>query len=226
MGLSPRVRGNLWAATGLNAAQGSIPACAGEPPFGGAEVVNDRVYPRVCGGTLIVVGMLTIVAGLSPRVRGNPSLAVRIAGLDGSIPACAGEPLTPVPVVSEAKVYPRVCGGTYIAGPCAILFAGLSPRVRGNHSAHSARPAASGSIPACAGEPLGVLIVTPATVFAKGIMLRRWQHLTRSRPAPSRGGRCLSNSCRLPVAPEAIPACAGEPSGVGSILTHLRRRRP
>ena len=57
-GLSPRVRGNPMG-------RRSIPACAGEPPRPGS-CGTERVYPRVCGGT--------------------------ISRLGGSIPACAGEP--------------------------------------------------------------------------------------------------------------------------------------
>jgi len=52
-----------------------------------------------------------VVAGLSPRVRGSPDGA-RLAGHpDGSIPACAGEPVAPGIVNGFEEVYPRVCGG-------------------------------------------------------------------------------------------------------------------
>ena len=71
-GLSPRVRGNRYYAVSDLAAMGSIPACAGEPsswtPCGNAL----RVYPRVCGGTLMTMELDYIPIGLSPRVRGNP----------------------------------------------------------------------------------------------------------------------------------------------------------
>ena len=68
--------------------------------------------------------------GLSPRVRGNPLLPGNIVLRSGSIPACAGAPLSPcqlyagsIPAcagepaslplrLSPAPVYPRVCGGT------------------------------------------------------------------------------------------------------------------
>ena len=50
-GLSPRVRGNRYAAV-VNAGQErSIPACAGEPAVIIDFVLSTRVYPRVCGGT-------------------------------------------------------------------------------------------------------------------------------------------------------------------------------
>ena len=52
--------------------------------------------------------------GLSPRVRGNQLLVHPLADHPGSIPACAGEPVTPVEL------------------DLAIGDEGLSPRVRGN----------------------------------------------------------------------------------------------
>ena len=33
--------------------------------------VEDRVYPRVCGGTYDIADDGTVTNGLSPRVRGN-----------------------------------------------------------------------------------------------------------------------------------------------------------
>ena len=54
-GLSPRVRGNRSPPAARGSLPRSIPACAGEPttmtPIGG----GCRVYPRVCGGTLVAV---------------------------------------------------------------------------------------------------------------------------------------------------------------------------
>ena len=67
-GLSPRVRGNRVPHGGEHLPQGSIPACAGEPP------------PDWAAG------------GLSPRVRGNRNGRPGKEGRSGSIPACAGEP--------------------------------------------------------------------------------------------------------------------------------------
>ena len=73
-----------------------------------------------------------MLKGLSPRVRGNLHLGGRPAAVDGSIPACAGEPLPDVGLGRRPEVYPRVCGGTR-AFSCALYSgSGLSPRVRGN----------------------------------------------------------------------------------------------
>ena len=112
------------------------------------------VYPRVCGGTLRTASAWRRVTGLSPRVRGNP-LAPDVAFGDArSIPACAGEPIPGNAVGTVAKVYPRVCGGTFIKPIRGRPYIGLSPRVRGNRADGFRRQAAHGSIPACAGEPV------------------------------------------------------------------------
>ena len=91
-GLSPRVRGN--------------------PAAGGAAEAYERVYPRVCGGTSTMPTAPVAVTGLSPRVRGNPPVARVYSGSQGSIPACAGEPVVDDLVFAHGGVYPRVCGGT------------------------------------------------------------------------------------------------------------------
>ena len=136
-GLSPRVRGN--------------PA-AMQPP-----IRPPRVYPRVCGGTSYAISRASVDPGLSPRVRGNPPLRPCNPPLSRSIPACAGEPPPGAPCSSRPWVYPRVCGGTLALRAPQRVEVGLSPRVRGNPSPAAAQPTAAatatGSIPACAGEP-------------------------------------------------------------------------
>ena len=70
--------------------------------------------------------------GLSPRVRGNPVGGWDPDGVDGSIPACAGEPRRRRRGRLWSMVYPRVCGGTAWRKMRAPFGPGLSPRVRGN----------------------------------------------------------------------------------------------
>ncbi len=82
----------LPAVSNLEEAQGSIPACAGEPRVGYYTRFGQEVYPRVCGGTYLFHGADGGVKGLSPRVRGNPLAVPERSPPDGSIPACAGEP--------------------------------------------------------------------------------------------------------------------------------------
>ena len=74
----------------------------------------------------------------------------------GSIPACAGEPSRIRLPPARLSVYPRVCGGTLFANALIQLVPGLSPRVRGNLGEGVVGGVEHRSIPACAGEPIGL----------------------------------------------------------------------
>ena len=153
MGLSPRVRGNQGRSRPCAHRQGSIPACAGEPSIGAPSHRARGVYPRVCGGTRLLMLPSLARYGLSPRVRGNLGLLRRQVVSEGSIPACAGEPKKSASVARAFWVYPRVCGGTSIVRSAVTRSPGLSPRVRGNPWMSTRRSSLGRSIPACAGEP-------------------------------------------------------------------------
>ncbi len=153
MGLSPRVRGNPLPAGHRLPDGRSIPACAGEPHRNVPAHRTEVVYPRVCGGTWGSVLFRSPPEGLSPRVRGNRSIAHRITGMVRSIPACAGEPRPAACPAPGTAVYPRVCGGTVRQVRGKPTLRGLSPRVRGNLGFHAGQDALLRSIPACAGEP-------------------------------------------------------------------------
>ena len=105
-GLSPRVRGNRQETTNPDYGIGSIPACAGEPPVSQRLLCLGRVYPRVCGGTKSSCRSRLCAGGLSPRVRGNRLTDSQAAFRKGSIPACAGEPLTNV--IEYAQLYSNI----------------------------------------------------------------------------------------------------------------------
>ena len=152
-GLSPRVRGTRGADGIKKLKDGSIPACAGEPPTVGGWKTGAKVYPRVCGGTTLWRAADISENGLSPRVRGNPHETCAHGAGVGSIPACAGEPRCRCGPARGMKVYPRVCGGTRLLTNSVPLPSGLSPRVRGNLPCLSRFATGVGSIPACAGEP-------------------------------------------------------------------------
>ncbi len=132
-GLSPRVRGNRLDAPMPRRQPRSIPARTGEPVRARRDAAQLGVYPRAYGGTSVGGVIAPVATGLSPRVRGNLSLATGVDKYRGSIPARTGEPLI---VLVRHFCYRR-----------------LSPRVRGNPGrlAPSGRP--TGSIPARTGEP-------------------------------------------------------------------------
>ena len=67
---------------------------------------------------------------------------------------------------------PRVCGGTRLRNSQPLAPVGLSLRVRGNHGAWELYPSVTGSIPACAGEPIvphvSILSIKPALAGGGG----------------------------------------------------------
>ena len=134
----------------------------------------------------------------------------------GTIPACAGEPPSTPPPSPSVRDYPRVCGGTALAGHHSTRRWGLSPRVRGNLVECPHDRSRSGTIPACAGEP--------HSRTSRRLRQRDYPRVCGGT-APDRSVKVckmgLSPRVRgnLPISPShdcfdwTIPACAGEPSG-------------
>ena len=91
-GLSPRMRGNRKMQCHLPPRHRSIPAYAGEPDGDAPCHRFVRVYPRVCGGTPGALPVAAFANGLSPRMRGNPTVTTAKNLAIRSIPAYAGEP--------------------------------------------------------------------------------------------------------------------------------------
>ena len=152
-GLSPRVRGNRALVQRHDRGHGSIPARAGEPAAAWDAARAAAVYPRACGGTLVLAYVGDGCQGLSPRVRGNQPPWPRPSGRGRSIPARAGEPSSVREMYALMSVYPRACGGTSPPFSVQSQVSGLSPRVRGNPQHEPPQGRRGGSIPARAGEP-------------------------------------------------------------------------
>ena len=213
-GLSPRMRGNPFFLGGIATSSGSIPAYAGEPLERACAAANDRVYPRVCGGTKATPLSVSRSRGLSPRMRGNRTATAAGNLIHGSIPAYAGEPASYARAALADAVYPRVCGGTGLRAAAPGLIKGLSPRMRGNHAKLVIRIHPAGSIPAYAGEPAaGVATSGVAAVYPRvcgGTQLTANRHANRAGLSPRmRGNRGELGSIRSSAG--SIPAYAGEP---------------
>ena len=193
-GPSPRVRGNRRAVLGVLRLPGSIPACAGKPAY---LAVRDRlagVHPRVCGETWRPEKSGQHGRGPSPRVRGNPLEECVDAGVDGSIPACAGKP-HPEPVLHvHARVHPRVCGETLNRPPPQRKWRGPSPRVRGNRACSGSYPLANWVHPRVCGETRSA---SRCSTCIAG-------------PSPRVRGN-LARRALVAHRPGSIPACAGKP---------------
>ena len=213
-GLSPRMRGNHDATGELRDRDGSIPAHAGEPPRSILASTSPRVYPRACGGTSQQIALDLQRAGLSPRMRGNPTAGPARCSRRGSIPAHAGEPRSSRRSRICGWVYPRACGGTDGDMRQGGGHLGLSPRMRGNRPSSPGCCACCGSIPAHAGEPLrseqgpdGKRVYPRACGGTPG---GRVDGVRVSGLSPRmRGNRVPIHLLPLPVG--SIPAHAGEP---------------
>ena len=132
-GLSPRVRGIPPPRDSIRGRSRSIPACAGDPSPPKSAMRMCAVYPRVCGGSPDINTGGRTNRGLSPRVRGIRRQASPSRAVAGSIPACAGDPMSVKGEIDLMAVYPRVCGGSASHFGHSGEVNGLSPRVRGIH---------------------------------------------------------------------------------------------
>src|SRR5690606_1428243 len=110
----------------------SIPARAGEPSTTLRCAEGLRVYPRSRGGTPLTSTSVIRPSGLSPLARGNRNRRRPRLHRPGSIPARAGEPLSPMPLKLPRMVYPRSRGGTIQKAAPGEREKGLSPLARGN----------------------------------------------------------------------------------------------
>ena len=193
-GPSPRVRGSPRAPGETPVGDGSIPACAGEPPLGDTRVWADPVHPRVCGGAPTATFAAMAAEGPSPRVRGSPGNTVAETIAARSIPACAGEPDAMGMSAPDMRVHPRVCGGAFGPRSAPERRSGPSPRVAGEPTFLGKGPESQRVHPrVCGGAQLQAIL-----------RFSRTGPSPRVRGSPSRGG---TTNCRT----RSIPACAGEP---------------
>ena len=161
------------------------------------------------------------VSGLSPRVRGNPALILDCCAMSRSIPACAGEPHTCIPIYIHYRVYPRVCGGTEANIATADRFQGLSPRVRGNHTIMGDLFSPERSIPACAGEPFGYAAIVIAEKVYPRVCGGTHAFQAGIDSFVGLSPRVRGNHTEEPynwTVTRSIPACAGEPFGYAAIV--------
>ena len=160
LGLSPRVRGNLYRHPAGLVCGGSIPTSAGKPSRRRGLRMMPRVYPHECGETTVKDIIESADEGLSPRVRGNHHAHCTDRYRYGSIPTSAGKPVQRGCCFGDCGVYPHECGETNVNDEYAVMDGGLSPRVRGNRTILIPGKARRRSIPTSAGKP--VVVDVPA----------------------------------------------------------------
>ena len=223
-GLSPPTRGNHSRKVIDIAAEGSIPAHAGEPAAAMSCARVVRVYPRPRGGTSLADSALANARGLSPPTRGNPLRRPADERQRRSIPAHAGEPCSTPRAPRGGSVYPRPRGGTLALRGAVSPAQGLSPPTRGNPELGAYRGRHAGSIPAHAGEPASgwrrprLDEVYPRPRGGTRSAMPLFSRLRGLSP-PTRGNRADIADGVLTI--RSIPAHAGEPDA--PIHVHARR---
>ena len=215
-GSSPRVRGKLSDALGLDPYGRLIPARAGKTLVLRKRKAGSRAHPRACGENPEPQAVPGDLIGSSPRVRGK-----RVGAGDGHlgvglIPARAGKTGRSGPRRRAWRAHPRVCGENWCPCRQRAGHRGSSPRVRGKPGELSAGDAKPRLIPACAGKTTG----TGCTARARGAHPRVCgENVTRVPdmfPFPGSSPRVrgklhgLAGNCGDGG---LIPACAGKTSG-------------
>ena len=194
-GRSPRARGSLRHAPGLQVRHGSIPAGAGEPRYRASRSTGNWVDPRGRGGADEVFVGIVLTAGRSPRARGSHG--------------------PPAPDPRRLGVDPRGRGGAISFVIRNERLRGRSPRARGSREPLPGGQGRVGSIPAGAGEPEkepGTVITVRVDPRGRGGAREgtRHGHHGEGRSPRARGSRLIVTPCRFVVG--SIPAGAGEPA--------------
>ena len=152
LGSSPRARGTRTVFDDILPTPGIIPACAGNTVPTPGRVILTRDHPRVRGEHWHKRDGRRTLLGSSPRARGTPVHRVVEFGKTGIIPACAGNTICEVQMVSKKRDHPRVCGEHTMSRYPISHVTGSSPRVRGTLENYITNSGMDGIIPACAGN--------------------------------------------------------------------------
>ena len=173
--------------------------------------------------------MTNLLRGLSPLARGNHSPLLRVAHIQGPIPARAGEPAYTEADWTACGAYPRSRGGTGLAAFHAASPDGLSPLARGNRALTASASPIPGPIPARAGEPLHrrhgrhAVWAYPRSrggTAALALCAERGRGLSPL----ARGNLCDRLHCLAETGP--IPARAGEPLTPKVLRRKRKHRKP
>ena len=121
--------------------------------------------------------------------------------------------------IGDEGLSPRVRGNPFIGLPQGLV-AGLSPRVRGNLSYPHRCMKVDRSIPACAGEPVGVGCLTVYVTVYPRVCGGTHDGWTQSLLGTGLSPRVRGNPaprCPPGAVCGSIPACAGEPAKAGRL---------
>ena len=145
---------------------GIIPAGAGRRRPCAPSRPSTRDHPRGCGEKAILVPRLFLMAGSSPRVRGEVAAIAKAEAHRGIIPAGAGRSPLCFARWRRCGDHPRGCGEKASARAAKSRSSGSSPRVRGEEHKQNHPYARPGIIPAGAGRRF----------TAVGVPVAEWDH--------------------------------------------------
>ena len=151
-GSSPRMRGTRQGSTAKRAADGIIPAYAGNTFSLLLVLGRRRDHPRVCGEHPLVRRCVPRDPGSSPRMRGTQLFCLCRKLSTGIIPAYAGNTFYNTSKLLLIRDHPRVCGEHESPASQPLRNSGSSPRMRGTLSDTLGPSVRTGIIPAYAGN--------------------------------------------------------------------------
>ena len=203
-GSSPQVRGRLHSEVAHAAADGLIPAGAGQTAWGHPWRDFGGAHPRRCGADPGILRTTHTARGSSPQVRGRRRSGIPPVRLVGLIPAGAGQTLPSQYRRYAVRAHPRRCGADKYRHQGRSDGAGSSPQVRGRPAPGGAARRRAGLIPAGAGQ----------TEQRRGHFRTNWAHPRR----------CGADSCPPPLhqpGPGSSPQVRGR-LGCADGSGHLR----
>ena len=179
----------------------------------------------MCGAATAIPILSRQTTGLSPRVRGSPTLRPLAAIASGSIPTCAGQPASACLRPAGVAVYPHVCGAAMASDMISSFASGLSPRVRGSRYAIDAARTLDRSIPTCAGQPaIDRRLNAYHRVYPHVCGAAHWdvaRHQPDSGLSPRVRGSLGERRFRIAES-RSIPTCAGQPDRISSCSSAVK----
>ena len=167
-GSSPRVRGTQVHPGRSRCRTRFIPARAGNADACRPGQLHLAVHPRACGERGLLIVIVILWNGSSPRVRGTRNPRQRIDRRARFIPARAGNANTAIQTTFYPPVHPRACGERFQDAIEHIEMNGSSPRVRGTPGVRICNGEFRRFIPARAGNaPTSTTATTSAPVHPR-----------------------------------------------------------
>ena len=160
----------------------------------------DRAHPHVCGEHPRQSSHTAVHWGSSPRMRGTPLSAFRVAESPGLIPTYAGNTPRFGPCRWSTRAHPHVCGEHQPNGHMTSYELGSSPRMRGTRGQQLHALDFAGLIPTYAGNTsaLGMhCCIGSSSPRMRGTRLINRIQVTRRGLIPTYAGNTCSRLVRL-----------------------------